>query len=58
MAYGDATAVKIGEVVVEYVIRSYGDGTYDWVTTHDEESDEWYETIEEAEADIRSRLGG
>lgn len=57
----DYRVVKHGEVTVSYTITEYDmdDGTkmYDWVTQSGDDEDQLYESLAEAEAAVRERLG-
>jgi hypothetical protein len=56
----DGEVVEEGVVTVEYVIRAWqvdGETRFDWVADHGD-SDELFETIEEAVQDVKTSLGG
>lgn len=53
--------VETFDVTVEVDIRSFlvdGEWRYDWFADSGLESDEWYQTIDEAIRDAQDRLGG
>lgn len=48
--------VSSGVIQLHYDILQVGDeGMYDWVTSNGESSDVWFDSIEEAEEDVRTR---
>lgn len=51
----DGDTVKTGSITVGYVIRQWGE-QYDWVSDRGE-SDELFESIEEAEQNARAVIG-
>lgn len=56
----DGQTVAEGAVVARYIVRAYnvdGEIKYDWVADN-WDSDELFDSIEEAQDDARSRLGG
>lgn len=53
----DLTHVREGKIEVGYWIRQYGE-RFDWIAGQGEDSDQLFDTADEAEADVRSRYGG
>ncbi len=53
--------VKTGVIQVEYSIRRFeivDEGVvYDWILSYGEDAEEWFETAEQAEENLRSRYG-
>lgn len=48
--------VKSGKVELTYDIYPYGDHYFEWYLSNGAESDEFFETVAEAEADVRRRF--
>lgn len=49
--------VKSGTCVIKYEIRQHeieGETKFDWLTDVGSESDEWFNSIEEAERDVKN----
>lgn len=50
---------KVIEIPIKVTVRSFtfdrGDIGYDWIASNGDDSDQWFETAEEAEEDARSR---
>lgn len=51
-----STTVKEGTIHIDYQINEIGNGSFDWTLDNRDESDEWFESLAEAEADLLRRF--
>ena len=58
---GEGAIVKRGTIEVSYIIRDFSndeDSMFDWCGPDGETSDDWFETVQEAEDDVKRYYRG